>query len=58
MWGGSQKFDDANTNNRDNRDFGTTFRNSFIEPPPQTEPLINLEDRVNKMFSTINGRRR
>jgi hypothetical protein len=56
MWGGSQKFDDANTNNRDNRDFGTTFRNSFIEPPPQTEPLINLEDRVNKMFSTLNGR--
>jgi hypothetical protein len=48
MWGGSTRFDEANK--PDNRDFVTTFKDSFLENAPKAEPVIDIESRVRLMY--------
>ena len=49
MWGGQISFDSKNE--RDSRDFNTTFRESFIEPQGDGLPTLDIETKIRKMYA-------
>ena len=49
MWGGQISFDSKNE--RDSRDFNTTFRESFTEPQGDGLPTLDIETKIRKMYA-------
>ena len=49
MWGGQMSFDSRG--GEESRDFQSTFKGSFVEPPTQQQPTLDLDRRISQIFN-------